>query len=98
MLAFYVPTDFRVAMGDVVEIVLGRTATKKERKKGDQGTMNRVAQIRDSFESEAGSCRWDPENETLWMRVLYCDWMPGEGWQYRGGLSNGWFKPLASPE
>lgn len=93
---FYIPTNFRVAAGDVVEISLGRTASKKERKRGDRGTVNRATGVRYSFGKEDGSCRWDPEDDRLWMRVLYCNWMPDEGWQYRGGLSEGWYKLPAS--
>lgn len=95
---FYVPTEFRVAVGDVVEISLGRTVSKKERKRGDRGTVNRAIRVRYSFEKEDGSCRWDPQDDRLWMRVLYCDWMPSESWQYRGGLSKGWYRLQASTD
>jgi hypothetical protein len=89
---FYVPPEFRTKQGDVVEVRLGRLASKKERKRGDLGTINRAVMIRESFADEQGACRWDPPNERLWMRVLYCDWMLGEGWDRRGGLSPGWFR------
>lgn len=92
MLVFYVPLDFRVTVGDVVEVSLGRVPTKKQRKKGDNGAINQALGVRGSFNDDSGTCRWDPENDTLWMRVLYCDWMLPEGWEYRGGLSKGWYR------
>jgi hypothetical protein len=46
--------------------------------------------------AEGGRCRWDPPNEKLWMRVIYCDWMLGENWQFKGGLHKGWFRPAAA--
>jgi hypothetical protein len=90
---FYVPDEFRTQLGDVVEVQVGRLASKKERKRGELGSINRAITIRESFQDEQGVCRWDPPNEQLWMRVLYCEWMLGEGWQRRGGLNPGWFRP-----
>lgn len=89
---FYIPTDFRVAVGDVVEVSMGRTVSKKERRRGDRGAVNRATRVRFSFNEDDGSCIWDPEDDRMWMRVLRCDWMQDEGWQYRGGLSEGWYK------
>jgi len=89
---FYVPTDFRVAVGDVVEISLGRAASKKERRRGETTVINRATRVRYSFEKDDGSCFWDPDDDRMWTRVLNCDWMQEEGWQYRGGLSEGWYK------
>lgn len=92
MLVFYVPPNFRAAVGDVAEIALGHTPTKKQSKNGDKGSINQALQVRESLNDESGQCRWDPENETLWMRVLFCEWMPSDGWVYRDGLNKGWFK------
>ncbi len=36
------------------------------------------------------ACRWRHENEILWMRVLFCDWIRLEG------LSKGSFNPPES--
>lgn len=93
MLYFYVPAELALAEGDVVEIELGRGTTRKQRKQGDRGTLNRASRVRDSFEQPTGACRWDPENDALWMRVIYCDWMLGEGWLQRGGLDKHWYRP-----
>jgi hypothetical protein len=97
-IAFYVPPEYRLQEGDVVEVSLGRIVSKKEIKRGDKGTVNRAVSVRESFKDETGVCRWDPPNETLWMRVLYCDWMLGEGWKRRGGLSPGWYLEPGSRE
>jgi len=40
-----------------------------------------------------GHCWWDPKNDELWLRVLYCDWMPNEGWIKQNGINPAWFKP-----
>lgn len=92
MVMFYVPEGFTVAIGDVVEIETGRAANKR---KGISGRVNRAVRIHESFEDETGACRWDPENDKLWMRVIYCDWMEAEGWLWQGGLNKTWYKPAA---
>jgi hypothetical protein len=82
-----------VAEGDVVEIEVGRTARPR---RGDPGAMNRAIAVRESFADDTGECRWDPEDERLWMRVLNCNWMQAEGWQLERGLDTKWFKPAPS--
>jgi len=36
------------------------------------------------------------DGSVVLARVLYCDWMPGEGWIEQGGIYKAWFKPAAS--
>jgi hypothetical protein len=43
--------------------------------------------------SQTGACWWDPKNDKLWRRVVYCEWMPSEGWVRQEGLTTGWYKP-----
>ncbi len=88
-LMFYVPPGLTLAAGDVVEIELGREANKKQK---DPGAINRAVARHESIEDEDGQCRWDPENDALWMRVLRCDWMESQGWLYEGGLDKTWYK------
>ena len=90
MWVFYVPPEFHLAVGDVVELEVGKPENKKH---AEPGVINRVVQVRESFKDETGSCRWDPEDERMWARILYCDWMKSEGWKYKGGLSKTWYKP-----
>ena len=59
--------------------------------------MTRVLQ---SANQTNGPCWWDPKNEILWRRVIYCDWMPQEGWVNQEGFNKfyiGWYKPAAAP-
>ena len=84
---FYVPSDKAVNPGDIVEIRMGRAATKK-----DPGKVNVLVEIRQKKDAPELHCSWDPPNESLWRRVLYCDWMPTEGWTLKKGAYNTWLK------
>jgi hypothetical protein len=84
----YVPEGIRVELGDIVEV---RVADPS--KKGRPEQLNTVAQIRQKAGDKSGTCRWDPPDERLWTRILYADWMPGEGWKHQGGLNKAWYKP-----
>ena len=94
-LMFYVPPALTLAVGDVVEVKLGRTA---DRKKRDPSLINRAVARHESLEDASGECRWLPENDALWMRVLYCEWMEARGWAYAGGLEPTWYLPAAAPD
>ena len=48
--------------------------------------------------AQAGACHWDPEDERMWTRILYCTWMSEEGWQLERGLDEAWFKPAAGED
>lgn len=85
---FYVPPTLRVKLGDVVEVRIGRPQGN-----GGPGQVNTVTRIRQQAGDKQGSVRWDPPDERLWMRILYADWMPREGWVYQGGLAKTWYKP-----
>lgn len=93
MWVFYAPPEFRLAVGDVVELEVGKSPNKK---KGEPDVFHRVVKVRESFENETGSCHWDPEDDRMWARIIYCDWMEAEGWKYKGGLSKTWYKPALS--
>jgi hypothetical protein len=83
---FYVPMGTRLAIGDIVEIKMGRQASKTR-----IGVINSLRQIREMHGAVNPSCRWDPPNEHLWRRVLYCDWMKAEGWTLMKGAWPTWF-------
>jgi hypothetical protein len=87
---FYVPDEMSVEFGDVVEVWIGRPANKKKK---DDGIYHRAIAIRGSLEKEIGECRWNSEDERMWMNILVCDWMEEEGWVYQRGLNKSWFKP-----
>ena len=82
---FYVPPDKPVKPGDIVEIRMGRESTKT-----DPGKVNVLIEIRQKVNVSESHCKWDPPNESLWRRVLYCDWMPAEGWTLVKGAHNTW--------
>jgi len=84
---FYVPPDKPVNPGDIVEIRMGRASNKK-----DPGKVNVLVEIRQKKDAPESHCSWDPPNESLWRRVLYCDWMPKEGWTLKKGAYNTWLK------
>ena len=84
---FYVPPDKPVNPGDIVEVRMGREASKK-----DPGKINALVQIRQKKDAAESHCSWDPPKDFLWRRVLYCDWMPAEGWTLTKGSHNTWLK------
>lgn len=94
-LMFFVPPSFSVAEGDIVEVEIGRPA---RRRRSDPGAVNRAVGIRESFHDANSACHWNPEDDRLWTRILYCDWMSAEGWQLERGLDKTWFKPSANAQ
>ena len=84
---FYVPPEVPVKLGDIVEIRMGRESTKT-----DQGTVNTVTQVRQKQGAPDSQCSWDPPDDKLWRRLLYCAWMPAEGWTLDKGFWNTWLK------
>jgi hypothetical protein len=85
----YVPSDATPALGDIVEIIVGQ-----EPSDGRQGTPNTVTGVRQKANDPTGGCRWDPPDDRLWMRILYCEWMPAEGWvELKATLTHKWVKP-----
>jgi hypothetical protein len=87
----YIPRGLNASYGDIVEIKVGRPPEK-----GDVGVINIITRVVQKDTGIDEPCWWDPKDNLLWMRVLYCDWMPKEGWTRQGGLSPAWFKPPTS--
>lgn len=85
---FYVPPEVPVNPGDLVIVRMGRKATKK-----DPGLVNTAVQVREKKDTPNSQCSWDPPDEKMWTRVLYCTWMPTEGWKLNNGLHKTWIKP-----
>ena len=85
---FYVPPDVTLSVGDLVEVRMGRKATKN-----DPGTVNTATKVREKKDAPNTQCSWDPPDEKMWTRVLYCTWMPAEGWKLQNGLHKTWLKP-----
>ena len=87
---FYVPDEMSVEFGNAVEVWIGRPANSRKK---DHGIYHRAVANRGSLEKETSECSWDPEDERMWMSILYCVWMKEEGWVYQSGLNKSWFKP-----
>jgi hypothetical protein len=86
---FYTPTGLQAQVGDFVVVRMGRKATKK-----DGGTVNLAVEIREHKDAPNTQCSWEPPDETKWRRLLYCKWMPAEGWTLKKSLLHEtWFKP-----
>ena len=83
----FVPKGIHVNLGDIVEVRSGTPVSKK---------MNIVTRVVQKTNENKGHCWWDPKDNRLWLRVLYCDWMPREGWIKQGGMSPAWYKPAIS--
>lgn len=87
---FYVPPDMPVNVGDLVVLRMGRVGTKM-----DPGAINTVTEVREKQGIADSKCSWEPRNETLWHRLLYCSWMPAEGWVHTKGFYDTWLKPAS---
>jgi hypothetical protein len=86
----YVPPELHVGPGDIIEMRVGHAAQA-----GVPAVMNRATKVVQRSEHDDGSCWWDPRNDRLWLRILYCTWMPKEGWVKQGGINPAWYKPPA---
>jgi hypothetical protein len=87
---FYVPPDAPAQPGDIVVVRMGRESTKK-----GSGKVNVLAEVRQKKDATDSHCSWDPPDDKLWRRVLYCDWMPAEGWTLKKGAYKTWLKPAS---
>lgn len=87
----FVPSGITAGLGDVVEVRSGHPPEK-----GDAGQLNVVTRMVQKYEDKEGGCWWDPKDDRLWLRVLYCDWMPKEGWIKQGGTNPAWYLPPSS--
>jgi len=86
----YVPRNLHVDVGDIVEMRVGRPPQN-----GDRGLLNSVTRVVMKRGQDDSSCWWDPRDDRLWLRILYCSWMPEQGWTKQGGIHPAWFKPPA---
>lgn len=92
---FYVPSTQQVKVGDLVVIRMGRKPAKH-----DAGTVNVAVEVREHQDATDAQCFWDPPDTTKWARVLYCKWMPAEGWALEDKfLHKAWLKsdPAVKP-
>jgi hypothetical protein len=88
---FYIPQSIPVGIRDIVEIRSGPEVRSGNNVPAPPNTVTRVIQ---KPSDKVRHCRWVPEDERLWARVLYCDWMKSEGWEQQSGLFNVWVKTV----
>ena len=77
----YIPADMAVEVGEFVEVRMGRQPRDDE-----PGRVNTAIRVGES-------CRWMPLDNTMWTRILHCDWMEEEGWIRKKGFNKTWLKP-----
>ena len=87
-IAFFIPENLGVELGDIVEVKSGKSPGG-----GKPGTASVVTRIRQKGNVSNGRIRWIPEDDRMWHRVLYADWMPAEGWVEQTGLWRTYYKP-----
>jgi hypothetical protein len=88
----YVPPGISVEAGDFVELQMGRVPGRD-----DPGVVNKVTAVRQkNLQDGSGPCRWEPDNPSLWMRIVYCDGIDRNGWVERKGTRKMWFKPVGA--
>jgi hypothetical protein len=79
------PQALPLKEGDVVEFLLPGGSN-----------VNSVTRVLQHPSDIQPACSWQPKDENLWRRVLYCDWMPQKGWVKQEGIIAGWYKPAGS--
>lgn len=84
----FVPRGYEVGPDDIVEFRVGHAAKGKV-----SPVLNTVTGVVQKGGTGAETCWWDPRDETKWLRVLFCDWMPAKGWVKQEGVNPAWFKP-----
>ncbi|MDX1406164.1 MAG: hypothetical protein R3192_16615 [Woeseiaceae bacterium] len=91
---FYAPPGIQLKSGDIVEI---RLAYLGKPKRGEQEDgLSTAVRVRENARDARRACRWIPEIEGNWNRILKCDWMETEGWVYQTGLYKTWYKPAGT--
>jgi hypothetical protein len=77
------PQGLSLHAGDVIEFVIPGGSSVN--------TLTRVLQKAGATD---GQCWWEPRDDKLWRRVMFCSWMPQQGWvQQTGSMVIGWYKP-----
>ncbi len=85
---FFIPAEIKVETGDIVQVRVGRSPSGKE-----SGSINMATQVVQKKGTENGQCWWDPPQQGLWRRVLFCNGLKEDGWVKQTGLHDVWYKP-----
>jgi hypothetical protein len=90
----YNPKGLTTVPDDIVEFRVG--GVNKQNSKAEFNILTRVIQ---QTAKNDGACWWDPKNDHLWMRFVYCDWMPKEGWiKQESKMNPAWYKPFVGTD
>ena len=54
-------------------------------RKADPGAVNTVTRVRHKSSEAEAKCSWEPQDPSLWRRILHCEWMEEEGWKLQKG-------------
>jgi len=88
----YVPPSLKVDIGDIIEVWSGKMVSQSDPLGAVPNTVTRVVE---KANSSPKHCSWLPDKPGLWMRVIYCDWMPAAGWrQQQSELFPLWVNPI----
>lgn len=85
----YIPKDMTASVGDMIEVKVGGFKDFKT----SLVTVNLATRVVQKLNETNPQCWWDPKDNRLWQRVIYCDWMPRSGWVKQGGITPAWYKP-----
>ncbi|HEY1491558.1 MAG TPA: hypothetical protein VGF35_02935 [Steroidobacteraceae bacterium] len=76
----------RIQVGDIVEFLWpGGSA------------VNSVTRVLQPAGTQDGACWWDPQDDKRWRSVMFCSWMPDQGWVKQEGLTTGWYHKAEAP-
>lgn len=85
----YNPRAIKVAPGDFIEFRIGDADAP-----GTPEAFSIVTRVLQSKDQADGKCWWEPRDDRMWMRFVFCEWMPAEGWIKQGNKMNPeWYKP-----
>ena len=79
---FYVPPEIDLEVGDIAEVRVGQPSPF---------ILAVAVGVRQRRDASTTVCRWTPDNEAFWNRVMYCEGIESEGWTQYGAMK-GWMK------
>jgi len=85
----YNPRAIKVAPGDFIEFRIGDAKAPNTPE-----AFSSVTRVLQPVDQTDGKCWWDPRDDRMWMRFVFCEWMPAEGWVKQDSKMNpAWYKP-----
>jgi hypothetical protein len=85
----YNPLLLKVAPGDLIEFRVGGPSSQTHK-----DALNVATRVLQQADVSNGACWWEPRNDRLWMRFIYCNWMQKDGWvKQENAMNPAWYKP-----